>query len=310
MNVAWLLAHSARREPHAAAWKFGSRSATYGELAGKVRRLAVGLRAQGLKPGDRVVLCLPNRPELVETLLATLWAGMVAVPVNWHLHPEEVRYIIGQCGARAVVVSDATGPVIGALPADAARPMIVHADSGDGIHLESLALSAAAETGGPAEVASSQPAWLFYTSGTTGRPKGAALSHRSLLAMTLNYYADVDPIAPGSVLAHAAPLTHGSGLYLIPAIGRAAANVISDAATFDAAGFLALLGRERATHIAFLAPTMLRRLIDTPGSPAPTSAPCAASSSEAPPCTRRTCSEPRPASDRSSPRSTARARPR
>ena len=268
MNVACLLSESARRSPEAPAWKFGDCGATYAELAGRVGRIAAGLRTRGLAPGDRVVVCLPNRPELLEVLMATLWAGLVTVPVNWHLHPEEVSYIVGQCGARAIVLSDATAAVTDALPAGEARPVVIHADHGHagpgaGASLEELALSPV-RPGDPADVEPGQAAWLFYTSGTTGRPKGATLSHRSLLAMTLNYYADVDPIRPGSVLAHAAPLTHGSGLYLIPAIGRAAANVISDVPTFDAASFLGLIERERATHVAFLAPVMLRRVLDSP----------------------------------------------
>lgn len=263
MNVANLLAESARRAPRSVAWSFGDRRATYAEFTERTRELAAGLRALGLEPGDRVLLCLPNRPELAETLLATVWAGLVTVPVNWHLHPREVRYIVEQSGARAVLVADETDAVIDALPATGEGPLILHADGSRGTALGSVT-APAGELRSPATVEPDQPAWLFYTSGTTGRPKGACLSHRNLLAMTLNYYADIDPVAEGSVFAHAAPLTHGSGLYLLPALGRAAANVIFDAPAFDTELFLAFLAREHATHIAFLAPTMLRRLLDSP----------------------------------------------
>jgi acyl-CoA synthetase (AMP-forming)/AMP-acid ligase II len=214
MNVAWLLEESARRTPHRGALCYDGQLTSCAELADRVGSLAAGLRGLGLVPGDRVLLCLPNRPELVETLLATLWAGMVTVPMNWHLHPDEIRYVVEHSGARAVLVADRTEAVAQALPSGPNRPLVLHADRG-------LPTDHAPDDQAPADVDADQPAWLFYTSGTTGRPKGATLSHRNLLAMALNYYADVDPVPPGSVFVHAAPLTHGSGLYLIPSIGRA-----------------------------------------------------------------------------------------
>ncbi|MCW2633461.1 MAG: long-chain fatty acid--CoA ligase [Pseudonocardia sp.] len=251
MNIATLLAAGGRRAPSRTAWQYGDRSATYAQLADRVAALAAGLRRLGLKPGDRVALLLPNSPELVEALFAAMWGGFVAVPLNWHLHPQEVAWIVRHCAAGAIVVAAETESVVDAFDTD------LHV-----LHTEHGYESVFGEGRAPlAQVEPDDPAWLFYTSGTTGRPKGATLTHRNLLAMTLNYLADIDPIAPDSVFVHAAPLTHGSGLYLLPALGRAATNVISTARSFDPDDYLTLLARHRATHAAFMAPTMLKRLL-------------------------------------------------
>src|SRR4029077_18020957 len=77
------------------------------------------------------------------------------------------------------------------------------------------------------------PAWLFYTSGTTGRPKGATLTNRNLLMMSLSYFADIDPIGPRDSILHAAPLSHGAGLYGMPHVARGAVSVLPHSGGVD-----------------------------------------------------------------------------
>ncbi len=136
-----------------------------------------------------------------------------------------------------------------------ARPDFIDVDGGDYRRL--LRTS----PGTPREASSaSGAAWLFYTSGTTGRPKGVVLTHRNLFAMTLNYLADVDRAAVGEHLLHAAPMSHGSGLYAIPNVAAGATQVIPAARGFDVDEMLQILAYTPATKF-FAAPTM----VDAPG---------------------------------------------
>jgi long-chain acyl-CoA synthetase len=104
-------------------------------------------------------------------------------------------------------------------------------------------------------------AWLFYTSGTTGQPKGVMLSHRNLLAMTLNYLSDVDHAQAGEILLHAAPMSHGSGLYALPNIAVGATQMIGESRGFDVAEIDDLLARHAGVKF-FAAPTMVMRLVE------------------------------------------------
>jgi acyl-CoA synthetase (AMP-forming)/AMP-acid ligase II len=111
----------------------------------------------------------------------------------------------------------------------------------------------------PVEVRPDTLAWLFFTSGTTGRSKGAMLSHRNLLAMTIAHLADIDAVDETMSLLHAAPMSHGSGLYILPYVARGARQVVPDSSGFDPAEFLYLCERHPGVA-AFLAPTMVQRL--------------------------------------------------
>jgi len=234
MNLVTWLARTARTDPAKVAIYSGGRPwASYGELARRVACAAGGLRARhGLAPGDRVAIAMKNAPEYLEAMYAIWWAGLAAVPVNAKLHAKEVAYIVEQSGARAVIASP-----------------------------EDVASLEAAEPVACAERAPGDLAWLFYTSGTTGRPKGAMLSHGNLAQMTHGYFADVDCVDRDGRLLHAAPLSHGSGLYTFTHLARGAAQVVPESGGFDAAEVLELLRRHDKVSF-FAAPTMVRRLVD------------------------------------------------
>jgi long-chain acyl-CoA synthetase len=260
MNLANLLIRAGRSRRDRPAVAVGAAVLwRYGELADRAARLAGALRTRfDLAPGERVALVMKNCPEFLELVYACWHAGLAAVPVNAKLHPLELRYILGHSGARLCF---ATPELAAELEAEGDGPdglgaiVDVHAPA----YRDLL-------RGEPSDLVPRGPddlAWLFYTSGTTGRPKGAMLSHRNLMAMTLCYFADVDGIAPGDSILHAAPLSHGSGLYGLPHLAAGVCQVIPESGGFEPAEIFALLPHYPGLTM-FAAPTMVKRLVDHP----------------------------------------------
>jgi len=259
MNLANLLVRAGRAYRDAPAVALGERVLyRYGELAERVARLAGGLRREGLAAGDRVALIMSNHPAYVELLFACWHAGLAAVPVNAKLHPEEFRYVLEHAGARRCFVTPDLAAAVAALAPS--LPELTAVTVVDDAAYRRLFDAAPAPM---ADTRTHDLAWLFYTSGTTGRPKGAMLSHRNLYSLTLSYFADVDRIAPGDGLLHAAPMSHGSGLYILPHVAAAACQIVPDSGGFDPAEIFALLRAHRGVSL-FAAPTMVNRLIAHP----------------------------------------------
>ena len=169
MNLAQLLVRAARVHPERPALLHGARLLwRYGELAERVARLAGHLRALGLAPGDRIALLMKNQPAYLEAMYAAWWAGLALVPINARLHPEEVEYIVAHSQASALVVSAELAASVAPLAGRLRATLVSESAAYEG------AFAAA-----PIEAAARAPddlAWLFYTSGTTGRPKGVMLS--------------------------------------------------------------------------------------------------------------------------------------
>ena len=247
MNVATWVERQGRRRPKDPALADGERvHASWGAFAARTAAVAAGLR-EGLAPGDRVAIVMRNRPEYIEAMFAIWHAGLVAVPVNARLHREEIAYILEDSGTALVVTDDE------------------HADDVEGLGQTVLAPGRQWDrlTGSTqmklVDRQSADGAWLFYTSGTTGRPKGAVLTHRNMLMASLSYFADIDQVMPRDAILHAAPLSHGSGLYGLPHIARGAVSVVPHSGGVDGDEIAALLSRWPGTSM-FAAPTMVKRL--------------------------------------------------
>lgn len=251
MNIFGLLDRAADRNPDRGAAYVGREEVlTYGALRDQALRLATSLKSRW-EAGARIGIAAGNRTEYL-TLLFGIWAaGMVVVPLNAKLHAREMADILADSDAPIVFASGKLALALAEVTAS--NTLVVDLDR----HEFSTWLDA--EPAKPAESRPDDLAWLFFTSGTTGRSKGAMLSHRSLLAMTMAYLADFDCVEANHHLIHAAPMSHGSGLYILPYVARGAGQVIPTGDGFDPDVFIDLASHYSDTA-AFLAPTMVQRL--------------------------------------------------
>jgi long-chain acyl-CoA synthetase len=258
MNIALWLERAGLGHPTMPAAAAGTRVvANYGQLAGRAARLAGALRERlGLAPGERVAIAAKNSHRYLELLYGIWHAGLAAVPANAKLHGAELGFILEHSGARICFASEG-------IDADIAP----HAPKS----LERLIAIGSAEyealfAADPIAVvprAGGDLAWLFYTSGTTGRPKGAMLTHDNLAMASLAYGSEVDPVMPGDAILHAAPMSHGSGMYIMQHVARLGVQVVPESGAFEPEEIVALFNNWSRMSM-FAAPTMIKRLVACP----------------------------------------------
>jgi long-chain acyl-CoA synthetase len=191
---------------------------SYGELAGRAARLAGALRSRcGLQPGDRVAIAAKNSPDYLDVLYSIWHAGLAAVPANAKLHGEEFGYILEQSGARACFASaDLADAIAPHAPQSLERLITIGSRDYDDL----LSADAAA----PAPRDADDLAWLFYTSGTTGRP-GAPCQPSGAVGREPRLPVEVDPVAGGDAILHAAPM---SRRYIMAHVARLGVNVVPE----------------------------------------------------------------------------------
>ena len=258
MNITHLLVRAASTFPENPAVSQGEGVwASYGQLMGRVAAMAAAFRDRlGLAPGDRVALAMTNCPQYLEVRYAAWYAGLAAVPMNAKLHAREFAYMLSDSGARVCFATPDVMQSVATMADEVADlDRVIAVGSAEYQALQSVEATLPIYPSAPDDVA-----WLFYTSGTTGQPKGVMISHRNLMCATQSYFSDVDQIDTADCIVHAAPMSHGSGIYDMPHTLKAANQVIPEGGHFDPAEVFSLCSRWQGVTM-FLAPTMVQRLV-------------------------------------------------
>jgi acyl-CoA synthetase (AMP-forming)/AMP-acid ligase II len=262
MHIGQLLTRAAKHHPSNTAWFEGERKIPYAEADRRITRLASALRELGMQTGDRVGMLLNNSPQALQVMMATMRAGLVIVPLNVRLHPDEQIQVLLDAGCSTLIYDPRIAPPIDVLRSKlpALKTTITVGDPKSGDRGYDDFLSNGSDTL-DIEPTPDDLAWLFYTSGTTGSSKGVMLTHRSLLTMVSVNLVDLNTPQPTDVLLHALPISFAGGLFMLHHVARGVTHVFLP--RFDPIGFFAAVQQRRVTTTA-LVPTMISMLARHP----------------------------------------------
>ena len=269
MTMGDQLARHARKIPDAAAFTFGDVTLTYRQMDERVSRLANALRDRGVRTGDRVAVLGLNTLEVIEAFIAATRLGVICVPLNFRLVADEIAYMLQDSGAVAVIVQAPLAETMTKARQQApdARTALVFGGArpeADGEDYE-RALAAAAPEFDELAVDERDAAFIMYTSGTTGRPKGAVLTHHNLLMHAFSNMVHTGVTPDDQVWLAAAPLFHIAGLAgMLPTLLNGGRTVLLPSGRFDPAATVDLLERERVTSVFFV-PAQWQAIVSVPG---------------------------------------------
>jgi acyl-CoA synthetase (AMP-forming)/AMP-acid ligase II len=266
MNLSHLLRQAARRHSDEIGFVWGDATWTWAELDRRVDAMAAALASRGVKKGDRVLVQSKNCNQLFESMFTCFRLGAVWVPTNFRQTPSEVAYLAEASGASAMIChSDFP---VHAVAARAAAPdihFVISIGTSDfGEDYDAVVAQHAGQTVAFAPVEQDDPCWFFFTSGTTGRPKAAVLTHGQMAFVVTNHLCD---LMPGTTNADAslvvAPLSHGAGIHQLVLVARASKTVLLASDRFDIDEAWSLVERWRITNM-FTVPTIVKMLTEHP----------------------------------------------
>lgn len=264
-NLGRLLTHTARRIPDAAALRWREQTWSWGELDARVDRLCAAFRAQGIERGDRVLVHMRNSNAMFESLWACLKLGAVWVPTNYRLTPAEVAYLATASGAVALLrdhgFASHADAVRRAAPACTIMIAVHDARPGELCYETMLASTRPPARDHEAAVGRDDPCWFFFTSGTTGRPKAAILTHGQMGFVVTNHLADLMPgLTEHDVSLVVAPLSHGAGIHALCQVARGACSILLPGESLDTSVAWDLIERHGVSNM-FTVPTILNLLV-------------------------------------------------
>lgn len=266
MNLSHVLRQAARRFPDAIGFVHGAQEVTWAEMDARVNAMAAGLLAGGLGKGDRVLVQSKNGLQMFESMFACFRIGAVWVPTNFRQTPDEVAYLASASGASAMICHADFPDHVTAARRDAPSIARVIAIGGGDFGEDYDGIVAAHLGAAPpvADVEYDDPCWFFFTSGTTGRPKAAVLTHGQMGFVITNHLCD---LMPGTTHEDAslvvAPLSHGAGIHQLVQTARAAKTILLPSERFDVDEAWRLVAKWRVTNL-FTVPTITKLLVEHP----------------------------------------------
>jgi len=266
MNLAHFLRQSAQRYPNEIGFVWGERTWTWAGLDQRADAMTLALAARGIGKGDRVLVQSKNCNQMFESMFACFRLGAVWVPTNFRLTADEVAFLAKASGAVAMICG-ADFPEH-ALAAKQAAPsidtVIAIGQAAFGDDYDALVAAHLGQSAPEAAVERDDPCWFFFTSGTTGRPKAAVLTHGQMGFVITNHLCD---LMPGTTQRDAslvvAPLSHGAGIHQLTQVVRGAKTVLLASEKFDPAEAFRLIERWRVSNM-FTVPTILKMLAEHP----------------------------------------------
>jgi acyl-CoA synthetase (AMP-forming)/AMP-acid ligase II len=266
MNLSHILRQAARRHGAQIGFVWGERIWSWAELDRRVDAMVTALTARGIRKGDRVLVQSKNCNQMFESMFACFRLGAVWVPTNFRQTPDEVAYLAQASGAAAMICHgdfpEHAAKVREVAPAIRLQISIGHSSLGD--DYDDLVERHLGQTMLPAAVEYDDPCWFFFTSGTTGRPKAAVLTHGQMAFVITNHLCD---LMPGTTNADAslvvAPLSHGAGVHQLVQVARAAKTVLLSSERFGVDEAWTLVEKWRITNM-FTVPTILKLLTEHP----------------------------------------------
>ena len=266
MNLAHLLRQSAQRYGDAIGLAWGEASWTWQDLDRRVDAMAAALAAKGVNKGDRVLVQSKNCNQLFESMFVCFRLGAVWVPANYRQTPADVAYLGRKSGASAMICGR-DFPDHARATREAAPDLgfvISIGESDFGEDYDRLATTYDGKAVAAAAVEHDDPSWLFFTSGTTGRPKAAVLTHGQMAFVITNHLCDLMPgTSDRDASLVVAPLSHGAGIHQLAQVARGAKSVLLTGDRFDVAEAWALVARWRITNM-FTVPTIVKMLTEHP----------------------------------------------
>jgi fatty-acyl-CoA synthase len=250
------LSRHALMQPEQTALRYLGQTTTWRELDGRVTALAGALQRRGVGFGDRVLILMLNRPEFIESFLAANRLGAIAVPVNFRMTPPEIAFLVSDCDAKVVITEPVLAPVAAAVRGLDARlaAVIVAGDAADNLEGYEDLIAEAGAPPAPVDIPNDSPALIMYTSGTTGRPKGAVLTHTNIAGQALTHLFTNGADLNSDIGFIGVPLFHIAGIgNMITGLLLGRPTVLYPLGAFDPGALLDVLEAEKVTGI-FLVP--------------------------------------------------------